>query len=238
MLDNTTILLYVANDGASSCLREQPGDMLSLRLLLDSSAVEDLKSRQQFSPREAAALDSANGITWQYTPTAGMSLHYILNFRASQDLGSVCRQNALPDQPPNTCVVELTSASLCLRGFISVDALVLDPLLIPEIPNHPVISIPQPTLPQVPQPGLAPGAIAGIVLGTVLPVLLLAGLAVWYFKVYRKRLAAATVDADGAAAAADPAAACAEGEEGLLSPAHSDISINLPGPPGASSNIG
>jgi hypothetical protein len=240
VLDNTTFQLYVANDGASSgCLREQPGDMLSLRLLLDTSAVEDLKARQQFSPREAAALDSANGITWQYTPTAGMSIHYILNFRASQDLGSVCRQNALPGQPPNTCVVELTSPALCLRGFISVDALVLDPQLIPEIPNHPVISIPQPPLPQVPQTGLSPGAIAGIVLGTVLPVLLLAGLAVWYVAVHRKRLAAATVGAGGAAGAAAPGPyAGADGEEGLLSPAHSDTSINLPGPPGASSNIG
>jgi hypothetical protein len=227
-------VLYVANDGASDgCLREQPGDMLSLRLLLDSSAVEDLRARQQFSPREAAALDSANGVTWQYTPTAGMSIHYLLNFRGAQDLGGVCRQGAVPGQPPSTCVLELTSPSLCLRAFVSVDALVVDPALIPTIPNHPVISIPRPPLPAAPEAGgYSAGIIAAIVICTVVPVLLAAGLAVWYFGLRQR--AAATVGADGAAAA--PAAK--EGEEDLLSPAHSDISINLPGPPGASSHIG
>lgn len=242
---NTTFVLYVQHDGTSkACLREAQGDMFALRVLLEAQAVEDLKSRRQFSPGEAVLLDSASGVTWLYTPPSNMSIHYMLNMQGDLGLENVCRQGALPDQPAGTCVIEFISKSLCLRSYMQLDQTVTDPKLVPMIPkpggsgksrdvdisNANVLRDVDGNQLEGAKAGssyrnLASGTVLAVVLGTILPVVVGAA-AIGAYMWYRKRSAMTVTGGQTSWPGS-----------GNVSPAHSDISINLPGPPGASTNI-
>ncbi|KAG2429152.1 hypothetical protein HYH02_014187 [Chlamydomonas schloesseri] len=115
--------LAPAADSAACVPVSAPGRPATVRLLLTSSAVDQLVTRSQVRPTSGLSLDRNSGAAWAL-PSASTTPATSLAFAVQGPLGvtDVCRQGVSPDQPAASCTVEITGDAGCFRGFVAPSA--------------------------------------------------------------------------------------------------------------------
>ncbi len=190
------------------------------QVLLQSPIASEVQSSNTVVP-SSVLFGGQGAITWTWTPTEGTSMHYQLGVSGRKTPGLICAQNAVPNQPPNTCVVAFAGATNCYMGYV------------PVVPDFTLQPIPTPS---ATSPAPSSSNVVAIAVAVPISVVCVAALAAVAFVVYRKRQAAAA-DAAASAAAGDLAAPLAtasngsmarESHEALFERAPSDIQIRLP----------
>ncbi|GAX83954.1 hypothetical protein CEUSTIGMA_g11378.t1 [Chlamydomonas eustigma] len=221
---STVFDFNVMNYGSSSSAPGgcNPDDMtvMSFQVLLQPSAASQLQASNALVPssvqfgRENGVLAS---VTWTWTPTDGASMHYQMEFSGSLTPDAVCMQNALPGQPDKTCVVAFTGATTCYTGFIPIyfDSY-LQPIPTASSPRGPKASV------------IAPAV--------VVPIVVVAAVALAGFLYWRRRQEQASVSLLGEPLAAarlssfeaTPPPGSRQDSGAIFERAPSDVFIRLP----------
>ncbi|PNW86215.1 hypothetical protein CHLRE_02g077550v5 [Chlamydomonas reinhardtii] len=112
----------VPADASATCVPPSPpGRNVDVQIQLSAAAVDQISTRGQVRPKANLALDRTSGATWTVTSTtAATSLSF--EVQGPLSLSDVCRQGVSPDQPANSCVVEVTGDNGCFRGYVSASA--------------------------------------------------------------------------------------------------------------------
>ncbi|PNH02128.1 hypothetical protein TSOC_011919 [Tetrabaena socialis] len=107
--------------GAACIPPSPPSKPTSVHLVLSSSAVDQLTTHGRVRPSTNLGLDRNDGARWSLASYAAVTN---LAFQVQGPLGvsDVCRQGVTPDQPANTCLVEVEGDNGCFRGFVAASA--------------------------------------------------------------------------------------------------------------------
>ncbi|KAG2435062.1 hypothetical protein HYH02_012059 [Chlamydomonas schloesseri] len=112
----------VPADASATCVPPSPpGRNVNVQIQLSAAAVDQISTRGQVRPKTNLALDRTSGATWTVTSTTpATSLAF--EMQGPLSLSDVCRQGVSPDQPANSCVVEVTGDNGCFRGYVAASA--------------------------------------------------------------------------------------------------------------------
>ncbi|KXZ54582.1 hypothetical protein GPECTOR_4g647 [Gonium pectorale] len=118
-----TVFRFTANPVANTAACSPPAtanNPATVHVILSAAAVDQLTTRGDVQPKNGLALDRSDGARWTVSTTAATNLTFMLQ-AADLSVADACRQGVTPEQPANSCVVEVSGNAGCFRGYIKAE---------------------------------------------------------------------------------------------------------------------